>query len=148
MPTLYNGSVQEKRALNAYICLYRAADTITERVTKNIQASGITTSQFALLECLYHHGSMNPSHLAKKTLKSCGNMTFIIDKLEKKGWLKREAIPNERRSHMVTLKQKGKDIVEEWLPTYVNNIKNNMALLSLQEQNSLRELCRKIGLGS
>lgn len=148
MPTKFKGTTREVRALNAYICLYRASESINHRITKDFKGDGFTPAQFSLLECLYHHGPMSPTLLANKTMRTCGNMTFVLDKLEKKGWLKRKINPKERRSLTIYLLDKGKDMVEKWLPIYVHNIVGEMNLLNKEQQETLRQLSRTIGIGA
>jgi len=148
MPTKFNGNIREVRALNAYICLYRATESINHRICKDFKQDGFTPSQFSLLECLYHHGPMSPTILAIKTMRTCGNMTFVLDKLENKDWLQRKVNPKERRSYTIYLLEKGKKMVEKWLPIYVNNIVVEMNSLNKKEQETLRYLSRTIGLGT
>lgn len=147
MPTKFKGGVKAKRALNAYICMSRAFDSINSRMNTEFH-QGITASQFSLMESLYHLGPMTPSELAKKMLMSGGNITFVINNLVKRGWIDRKQSSKDRRSSLIRLKREGAKRVEEYLPSYVENITSAMQSLTISEQKHLHQLCKKLGLGT
>jgi MarR family 2-MHQ and catechol resistance regulon transcriptional repressor len=55
----------------------RAAETVTTSVNRTLSASGLTTSQFGVREALLHKGPLFQRDLAKKILKSTGNITLV-----------------------------------------------------------------------
>ena len=146
MPTRYKGTAKEKRALNAFICLRRSADAVLMEVSRRFKLGGVTPTQFAILEALYHIGAMKPGELADKMFMSCGNITYVLDRLVEKGLIDRVQNPSDRRSFVVDLEPKGKSLVEEHIKGYVNDITEVMGALELQELNSLRDLSKKLGL--
>ena len=80
----------EKKALNAYTKLMRAAESVTGRTSRIMAASNLTISQFGILEVLFHKGSLCQRDIATKILKSTGNITMVIDNLEKRFLVRRE----------------------------------------------------------
>ena len=58
MPTHYRGSAQERAALDAYIKLMRAADSVTARLDPLMRAADLTVGQFGALEALLHLGPL------------------------------------------------------------------------------------------
>ena len=88
MPSHYQGTESELRALNAYINLTRAVNTLDSALANELQAQGLTVSQFGTLEALYHLGPLCQHEIGDKLLKSGGNITMVIDNLEKRGWVK------------------------------------------------------------
>ena len=64
MGTKYKGSLKEKIALNAFINLNRAVETVRMRTNKNFQHNGLTESQFGVLEALFHLGPLCQKELA------------------------------------------------------------------------------------
>jgi MarR family 2-MHQ and catechol resistance regulon transcriptional repressor len=147
MPTKYKGNAKDKRALNAFICLKRAAESMDLWLNHSVTVEGVTSSQFSILECLYHMGPMKPGQLAKKMLMSCGNITYVLDKLVLKELVTRVANPNDRRSFVIDLHPTGRALVEKHLPHYVKSIGSALDHLSADEQNALKDLCKKLGLG-
>ena len=89
MGTHYKGAEQEERALNVFIKLMRASESLTSRINRHLISRNITVSQFGILETLYHLGPLNQCDIARKILRSGGNITFVIDNLEKSGLVRR-----------------------------------------------------------
>ena len=78
----FHGSEQQERALDAFVKLMRAADTVQSAAIAHVSDAGLTPSQFAVLEALYHVGPMCLGAIAEKILKSSGNLTLVVDNLE------------------------------------------------------------------
>lgn len=146
MRTHYKGSPEEVKALNAYVKLMRAAETVTTRVHKHLADHRLTVSQFGVLEALYHLGPMNQATIAQKILKSTGNITMIIDNLEKRNLVKREKDDKDRRFFKVSLTDEGHDLIQEIFPRHAEIITRELAVLSAGEQDELGRICRKLGL--
>ena len=148
MPTRYKGSAKDIRALNAFICLKRAAESVDARSNRVAEVGGVTSSQFSILECLYHLGPLKPGQLASKMLMSCGNITYVLDKLVLKNLVTRVPNPEDRRSFVIDLDPTGRKLVQEHLPSYVKNITDAFEVLSVEEQVALRSLSKKLGLAA
>jgi len=146
MGSHYKGSKREIRALDTYIKLMRSADTINSAVNSSLSKFGLTESQFNVLDALYHLGPLSQKDLGNKLLKSGGNITMVIDNLEKNAYVKRRRGTEDRRIFFVHLTKKGERRMEEILPVQVNFITNEMNRLSKTEQVELQRLCKKIGL--
>ena len=132
-------------ALDVYIKLSRAAESATQRINSHLQDYKLTISQFGALEALYHLGSMQPSQLAQKVLKSSGNMTLVIDNLVKRGLVTRQRRPDDRRCIDISLTKEGEALIEEIFPPHVAGVVETMRTLSPDEQQQLAALCRKLG---
>jgi MarR family 2-MHQ and catechol resistance regulon transcriptional repressor len=146
MGSHYKGSKKEIRALDTYIKLIRAADTLSSGIKINLISAGLTESQFNVLDALYHLGPLTQKQLCKKLLKSGGNITMVIDNLEKRNLVKRRRGENDRRVFFVNLTFQGRRQVKNILPEQVNRIRNDMSPLSKGEQNELQRLCKKLGV--
>lgn len=147
MATRYRGKVRARRALDAYITLMRAAEAVTARTHGHLEAHGLTIGQFGALEALFHLGPMRATELARKLLRSPGNMTTVLDNLEKRGWIRRDEEKADRRCTIVTLEPRGKALLREVFPGHVEGMVREMGVLSAEEQQELRRLCRKLGTG-
>ena len=146
MGTHYKGSKKEIRALDTYIKLIRAADTLSAGININLLSAGLTESQFNVLDALFHLGPLTQKDLGRKLLKSGGNITMVIDNLEKRNLVKRRRGEKDRRVFFVSLTLPGRRQIENILPEQVSRIKNEMSTLSKGEQNELQRLCKKIGV--
>ncbi|HSG32029.1 MAG TPA: MarR family transcriptional regulator, partial [Thermodesulfobacteriota bacterium] len=132
-------------SLNAFINLLRAAGSIEVRLSKNLGGSDLTTSQFGVLEALFHLGRLNQKQLGEKLLKSGGNITKVVDNLEKKGLVTREKNLKDRRFYNIELTQKGTDIIKSIFPLHVKEIVKEFSILTETELSELRKLTRCLG---
>src|SRR5262245_62303286 len=89
MPTHYRGAPGEVAALDAYIKLMRAAETLTARLQPGMAAVGLTVGQFGALEALLHLGPLCQRDLGRKLLRSNGNITVVVGKLAQRGLVRR-----------------------------------------------------------
>ena len=145
MGTKYKGTQKEIRALNAFINFMRAADSVGSRLSRLLAKHGLTTSQFGALEALYHLGPLSQNDLGSKLLKTSGNITMVVDNLEKRALVKRVRSPEDRRSVSVTLTKDGGSLIESIFPQHVGSIVAEFEVLNPGEQEVLRHLCRKLG---
>ena len=145
MPTHYKGTPQEKRTLDAFIKLTRATDSLVARLAQRKTWGNLTASQFGVLETLYHLGPMRPGEICAKQLKSGGNITFVVDNLQKRGLVQRDRDKNDRRVVVVSLTEAGQKAIEELLPKHVADLVEELSVLTPEEQETLGRLCRILG---
>lgn len=148
MPTHYQGPPEEVRALDAFIKLARAASSVLARTNRPLAADALTAGQFGVLETLLHLGPLNQCDLARKHLQSGGNITMIVDNLEKAGLVRRERLAEDRRYVRVHLTEAGRALTASILPRHVGAITRQMSVLTAAEQEELGRLCRKLGLAT
>ena len=142
----YKGTRDEVRALGTFVKLVRAAESVTARIHRNLIDAGLTVSQFGVLEALFHVGPLSQVEIAKKVLKSTGNITMVIDNLEKSGLVNRERHKDDRRYYIVQLTDEGRKLIGSIFPRHAAKIMEEMKVLSRTEQVTLGNLCRKLGL--
>jgi MarR family transcriptional regulator, 2-MHQ and catechol-resistance regulon repressor len=147
MPTHYTGSSAETRTLDTFIKLTRCTNSLLARLAERNSIGELTYSQFAVLEALYHIGPMSAGEVSQKILKSGGNLTLVIDNLERDGLVRRERDGKDRRVIHVHLTEAGKRKVEAVLPGHIAALVDEFKVLSAGEQRTLGELCRKLGRG-
>ncbi|MBM4328375.1 MAG: MarR family transcriptional regulator [Deltaproteobacteria bacterium] len=145
MATHYAGAEQEIQALNCYIKLARATHTASMRIHRHLKERRITAGQFGVLDALYFLGPLSQRDLAQKHLMSPGNMTMVVDHLEKRGLVSRERQTHDRRFVKVHLTEEGRKLFESVLPRHIREIQSVMSVLSPTEQDELGRLCRKLG---
>jgi len=146
MGTHYSGTESEKNTLNAFITLMRASETLNNRLNRHLSDADLTVSQFGTLEVLHHLGPLNQRTIGEKLLKSGGNITMVIDNLEKNSYVKRKKDPEDRRAVLIHLTPKGKQFIEEFFPRHLEKIKQEFSVLSESEKKTLAQLCKKLGL--
>lgn len=146
MGTRYKGTKEQTRALNAFIKLVRAAQSVSGRVESHFSEIGLSVSQFGALEALHHLGPLYQKDLASKILKSTGNITMVVDNLEKRGLVERVRDEKDRRHYSVQITPKGSTLIGSFFSGHVTRIVREMSALSKAEQDELGRLCKKVGL--
>mgnify|MGYP000846043203 CR=1 FL=1 len=145
MPTHYQGKEAEVLALDTWIKLTRAADTLTSRLNQSGTMGGLTESQFGVLEVIRHLGPLPQCDLAAKLLKSSGNITLVIDNLEKRNLVRREADPKDRRVSRIFLTPAGQALIDEIFPQHAATVADAFSVLTAEEQAALGAMLRKLG---
>ena len=146
MPTRYDGSAEERAALDAYIKVWRAAHAMEVQANRHLARHGLTISQFGVLEALHHLGPLSQRQLADKILRSSGNLTMVIDNLERGGLVQRQRDVRDRRVMSVSLTGKGAALIESIMPEHAAGIERVFGGLDAQELRQLGELSKKLGL--
>jgi MarR family 2-MHQ and catechol resistance regulon transcriptional repressor len=146
MGTHYNGSEKEQKTLNAFIKLMRATESINNRLNRQLADVDLTISQFGVLEALLHLGPLNQKALGEKLLKSGGNITLVVDNLEKSGWVERQQDPEDRRSMLVHLTSEGKEFISSYFPKHLDRIMQEFDVLSEDELEDIAAICKKLGV--
>ncbi|HZH62069.1 MAG TPA: MarR family transcriptional regulator, partial [Metabacillus sp.] len=80
-----------------------------------------------------------------KILLASGSITYVVDKLEKKGLLERRACPNDRRVTHAQITDKGQQLIEEIFPPHKEKIDEIVSVLTDEEKKLVTELLKKVG---
>lgn len=146
MKITFRGTQAESDALNAYVKLVRAAETVTQASHQHLTKVNLTISQFGVLEALYHLGPMCQRDVARKNLKSTANITTVVDNLEKRGLVERQRSCEDRRYISLHLTDEGRSLIERIFPAHVQGIVENFSALTKEEQQQMARLCKKLGM--
>lgn len=133
-------------SLKTWVKLARSFNTINKIVNEEINTYGVTPSQFGVLEALFHLGDMPIGKLGEKILVTGGNMTVILDNLEKQGYIERIKSPTDRRSLFIKLTERGKTLIEQVFPGHKLFVAEIISVLTEDEQIVLGSLLKKLGL--
>jgi MarR family 2-MHQ and catechol resistance regulon transcriptional repressor len=145
MPRHFHGTPRQERALSAYVKLLRASETVHTEATRSLAGEGLTPSQFAVLEALYHIGPLCLTELAQKILKTSGNLTMVTGNLQTRGLITRQQQSQDRRFVTVAITEKGRRLMDRIFPLHLERIVELMNRLSPAHQEELGRLCRRLG---
>ncbi len=143
----FKGTPAEERALSAFVKLARATNTALAYTRIGLDQAGLSQGQFAVLEALYHVGPLCLGDLARRILTSSGNLTLVIDNLEKRGLAKRKQPGADKRFVQASITPAGRKLIAKIFPAHARRITEVMGRLSSAEQEELGALCRKLGKG-
>lgn len=134
-------------ALSLWVKLARASDSVAILSSRDITRYGLTVPQFGVLETLGHLGPMTVGTICSKKLSSGGNMTVVVDNLEKEGIVERTQHPEDRRAILVRLTRKGKKLFDKIFVQHASYIEQLVwSTLTENEIIQLSGLLKKIGL--
>ena len=134
-----------KRSLDLLIALSRASKVTLEALYEAIDSYGVNSTEFAVLELLYHKGPQPIQRVGQKILMQSGSLTYVVKQLEKKGYVQRERCATDRRVFYVSNTKQGDDFIRRVFPEHEKRVVELMSALSADEQQQLTQLLKKLG---
>ncbi len=128
----------------AYVSLVRDGEALHSQVSRGLAEEGLTASQFSTLKVLKLHGALAQRDIAAHLLKSGGNITIVVDNLERDGLVKRIRDTEDRRIVFVRLTPKGEELFDRIYPPHLDRIRRVMGGLTERECDELIGLLEKL----
>lgn len=113
-------------------------------LTQRLKSYDITPEQWLVLYCVQEQDGMIQKEIAARTDKDKPSTTRILDSLDSKGFIEKQAGENDRRSFLVFATEKGRSLIAETDAIERNTVADAMKGISEQDQKHLMELLRKI----
>lgn len=131
--------------LKIIIGMHRNINCIDKKTSNIALKNGLTFSQFAVLEALYTKGDLSVGIIRKLILSSVGTIPLIINNLVKMNYVKRRSVKYDRRICIISLTDKGREIIKNIIPQNIKIIKSYMSILTDEEKENLLYLMKKLG---
>ncbi len=96
---------------------------------------------------MYHLGPLSLGELAEKLLVTGGNITYVMDRLERDGLVERDRSGPDRRVVMARLTPEGEKLIRGVFPGHARFIHELTGELSTEEKQLARQLLKRWGLG-
>lgn len=112
--------------------LNTSARFIKRRMDKSLDSFNLTTPQWAILKLLYNKNELTQAQIAYELKADRATTGTIILNLYEKEYIHKVIDKNDRRSYIISLTQKAKDIIKQ-IELIVNNITNE-ALEGVSEE--------------
>jgi DNA-binding MarR family transcriptional regulator len=125
----------------------RASRYIEQFLQKNFARFGLNGGEFDVLATLRRNGApyqLTPTALFKSMMLSSGAMTNRLDRLEKAGYIERKPDPNDRRGALVTLTDRGLELIDLAVAAHITHEQQLLSSLTSEEQKLLADLLRKL----
>jgi len=132
--------------LRLFVTLTRCFHSVATPLKADIEANGLSVSEFGVLEMLYHKGDLPLGEVANRLLIATGSTTYVIDKLERLGLVERKACERDRRISYAHLTDKGRERIAQSFPRHAEVVRKTFSALTTEEQETLRILLKKLGL--
>ncbi len=127
--------------------LSRTALLVESRLAKTFARHGLDAPSFDVLATLLRNGPpyrIAPLELSREAMISTSAVAQRLNKLEFRGFVTREANPDDGRGTLVSLTFAGRDLIETALPDHLETERAITAVLSSDDQALLAELLQRI----
>lgn len=140
------GTMDESQtaSLQLFSALSKAYKTVVERAAKVFKDYGLSSSEFAILEMLYAKGSIPLQQIGDRILVTSGSITYNIDKLEKKNYLKRIPCTKDRRVIYAEITGEGARLIEDILPRHSAEMNAILGGLTQEEKLQMLDWLQKV----
>lgn len=135
-------------ALKLWVVLSRAHSAVTAHAEADVARHGLSLAEFGALEALYNKGPLLVGELQRKVLKSSGGMTYVLDRLQDKGYVKRRPCETDRRAIYAELTEEGESLMDRIFPVHAASIEAAESALTPAEQEEAIELLKELGHGA
>jgi MarR family 2-MHQ and catechol resistance regulon transcriptional repressor len=133
-------------ALKLWVVMARSYAALSEVLKADVERHDLTFTEFAVMEALYHKGPQLLGEIQKVILVSSGGMTFLVDRLAKRGLVERQACKSDRRARYAALTKKGEKMMDAIFPEHAAVIHRAMSGLKQAEQRELTALLKQLGV--
>lgn len=122
----------------------------TSIFTQRTQEAGfdLTPVQFAALDAIYTHPGSDQARIAEVIGYDRATIGGVMERLLKKGWIRRVVNAQDRRSRDLSLTAKGNKVRLALMPIVQDLQKEILKPLSFEKQETLIQLIRQVVLSS
>ncbi|MGT2771537.1 MarR family winged helix-turn-helix transcriptional regulator [Streptococcus marimammalium] len=135
---------RQELALKTFIGLKRISDKFEQAVKHDVQAYDLNSSEFAVLELLYHKGPKTMQEIKERILVANSSTTYTLDKLCQKKLVERRTNPEDKRITQVYLLSEGKELIASSFPKHAEMLTKLFDNLEDEEIKTLNNLLKKL----
>ncbi|MGD8786662.1 MAG: MarR family transcriptional regulator [Phycisphaerales bacterium] len=135
-------------AHKALLNTYYTASCLKKKAGEFLRPFGLTDVQFNLMMLLQHQSGsvegLSQARISEMMLVNRANITSLIDRMEKAGFVIRTPAPTDRRSNIVKLTGEGRNLLAKIEPLYFDQVRQIMAALKQADQENLVKMLEKV----
>jgi len=132
-------------SLKLYIIMHHAFNSLQDQSFKDMKRYGLNPTEFAVLELLYNRGPQQIREIGSRVLLASGSITYVVDKLVNEGYAVKEQYERDRRITYVSLRPKGRKLMDEIFPQHADQMERITSGLTAREKKRLADLLKKLG---
>lgn len=125
--------------------LWKAAKAVERVDRESIDRTGLGLSDFTIMEALLHKGPLTINQIGQKVLLTSGSMTAAVNRLERKGLVKRIQDASDGRRFYVHLTKWGRKVINDAFRRHQQNLEKIAEVLTDDERTELVRLLKKLG---
>jgi MarR family 2-MHQ and catechol resistance regulon transcriptional repressor len=135
----------QAETLRLWVIFSRAHNAVAARAQADVVRHGLTIAEFGVLEALHHKGPLLLSEVKAKILVSNAGVTYLVDRLEKRGLVERRRCDRDRRAYYAHLTEEGTEFLQRIFPEHAAAITEAFSVLTDEERATATEILRKLG---
>ena len=128
----------------AVIGIMRASNLLVDDLKKTLKNYPINATEFSVMEFLYSKGEKSIQEIRDRILLASGSATYVVDNLEKKGYITRNVSEKDKRVTYIRLTEEGMKLMDEIFPIHKKNTKRIFEKINDKELVILKEILKKI----
>lgn len=128
----------------AVIGIMRASNLLVDDLKRTLKNYPINVTEFAVMEFLYSKGEKSIQEIRDRILLASGSATYVVDNLEKKGYVIRKISQKDKRVTYIGLTETGMKLIDDIFPTHIENTKKIFEKINDKELVILKEILKKI----
>jgi MarR family transcriptional regulator, 2-MHQ and catechol-resistance regulon repressor len=131
--------------VHCWLVLRKAFQAAAKYLYAGLQETGIDDTDFRILEALLNKGPLPVNTIGPKVYLTPGSISTAVDRLVKRGLVRRLESPEDRRVRVVSLTPKGKRLIAPVFRKHAAEIKRVFADAGPKELRALETILKKIG---
>ena len=128
----------------AVIGIMRASNLLVDDLKKTLKNYPINATEFSVMEFLYSKGEKSIQEIRDRILLASGSATYVVDSLEKKGYVIRKICQKDKRVTYIRLTEEGMKLIDDIFPIHKKNTKRIFEKINDKELVILKETLKKI----
>ena len=128
----------------AVIGIMRASNLLVDDLKKTLKNYPINATEFSVMEFLYSKGEKSIQEIRDRILLASGSATYVVDNLEKKGYITRNVSQKDKRVTYIRLTEEGMKLMDEIFLIHKKNTKRVFEKINDKELVILKEILKKI----
>ena len=128
----------------AVIGIMRASNLLVDDLKRTLKNYPINATEFSVMEFLYSKGEKSIQEIRDRILLASGSATYVVDNLEKKGYVIRKISQKDKRVIYIGLTETGMKLIDDIFPTHKKNTKKIFEKINDKELVILKEILKKI----
>jgi DNA-binding MarR family transcriptional regulator len=150
-PTPLQREIRQRRpfpsvAQEGVVSVMRTADLLRRRMAALVEPHGITVQQFNVLRILRGGGpaGLPTLEVGARMIEETPGITRLMDRLEAKGFVRRQRCPKDRRQHLCWITREGLDLLASLDEPVVTHSREMLSGLTREEQSRLVRLLDRV----
>jgi len=114
-------------------------------MSPRFRATGLTQTQFEVLEALYHKGPMTIQEIIETIFSTSGNITVVVENLVKANLVTKKTGEDDRRIRWINITPRGEKIIRDFFPGHLEDLDHAFTGLDSNDKEQLTKLLKKLG---